>query len=457
MSRANSSNGDLTSRLATLLLQRHDGKALLQGISFEHLAHQVDTPFYVYDENVMLRQLQLLRRTLPEQVEIYYSVKANPHVRVIESFVGQGCGCEIASGGEYVLAKRAGAHAGRIVFSGPGKGEDELTFVISQGIGEVHVESFEEIETIERIGDSLSKSVAVSLRINPGAGSGAGLLMGGQATAFGFEEESLAKVLVAIRGCGRLNLSGIHLYVGTQILDADSLLSHWKHAVQLAAQVSDLSHKPVSTIDFGGGLGIPYFAHEKELDLNAVRQGATEILEEATRDSRLADSQFIVEPGRFLVGPAGIYVASVRSVKQCRGDTFVVLDGGMNHHLAASGNLGQVLRRDYPIVNLSRNHGPSDEPVTLVGPLCTPIDTLGRRVTLPRPKPGDLIGILQSGAYGLTASPARFLSHPTPAEVMLRDGDCEVITPRGEPFRKVHPVTGNGTGDPGARFEKEVH
>ena len=425
---------DLSTRLAAALLGWREGKATLGGVSIESLAAAHGTPLYLYDAGVLLTQFLRLRRALPQPIEIYYSIKANPHPSVISIFVQQGAGCEIASGGEYALARRAGAPANRIVFAGPGKGREELEFVVSGGIGEIHLESFEEIETLEQIAQRAQTAVDVSIRINPSAAMGGGLLMGGQPTAFGFEEESLQDVLQAVSVCARLKLRGIHLYTGTQILDAELLLQHWRHAVDLGKQVSDITGEPVSTIDLGGGLGIPYFAHERELDLDTLSKGSRKLIDAASEDARIAEARFVVEPGRFLAGPAGIYVARVRSVKNCRGTTFVVLDGGMNHHLAASGNLGQVVRRDYPIVNLSRSDSADQVTVVVVGPLCTPIDTLGRKVRLTQTQPGDLLGILQSGAYGLTASPTQFLSHPRPAEIMVRGGSSEVITPRGPSF-----------------------
>jgi diaminopimelate decarboxylase len=201
----------------------------------------------------------------------------------------------------------------------------------------------------------------------------------------------------------------------------------------MAKKTADLAQRSLATINLGGGFGIPYFAHEKELDLEALLRGASELIAEARSDRRLAAARFVVEPGRFLAGPAGIYVARIRSVKACRGTTFVILDGGSHHNLAASGVPGQTLRRDYPIINLSRESGP-ESTVVVVGPLCSPHDTLGRKVVMPLPRAGDLIGILQSGAYGLTASPVEFLSHPVPAEVLMRPGEYEVITPRKSRF-----------------------
>ena len=430
---------DLTRRLACELLEWNGGKpmqgaASLSSVSIERLADAHGTPLYLYDAGILERQFDRLRDALPEAVEIYYSIKANPHPSIIGVFVRKGSGCEIASGGEYVLARRAGADSKQIVFAGPGKGREELEFVVSRGVGEIHLESFDEIEIIEEVTKRLDTTVNVAIRVNPSAALGGGLLMGGQPTAFGFEEESLPQAVQALSRCVRLRLRGVHLYTGTQILDAESLLKHWQHAIEVAKRMADLADKPIATIDLGGGLGIPYFAHEQEVDLDVLGAGARRLITAAHADPRLAHARFVVEPGRFLAGPAGIYVARVRSVKTCRGTVFVVIDGGMNHHLAASGNLGQVVRRDYPIVNLTRSDSASqasEDTVVVVGPLCTPIDTLGRKVKLSRPQPGDLLGILQSGAYGLTASPVRFLSHPTPAEILVQGGDHALITPRG--------------------------
>ena len=411
-----------------------DGGAQVGGVPIEKLANEYETPFYLYDRSALIAQFEKLRSAVPAPIEIYYSIKANPHPSIIRVFVEQGAGCEIASGGEYVLAGKAGVSEQRIVFAGPGKGRDELEFVIARGIGQIHVESFDELRVLDEITRALRKPTNICVRVNPSTAFGGGLLMGGQPTAFGFEEESLPDVLAEISRTTYLNLSGVHLYTGTQILDAHVLLKHWEHAVQVAKKTAEITKAPISTIDLGGGLGIPYFAHEKELDLDVLGKGARALVAEAESDAYLEHARFVVEPGRYLVGPSGLYVARVRSVKKCRGTTFVVLDGGMNHHLAASGNLGQVLRRDYPMMNLSRQAPTSESPLVIVGPLCTPIDTLGRKVSMAFPQTGDLIGILQSGAYGLTASPAGFLSHASPAEILVSEGKVEVITARVAAF-----------------------
>ena len=410
------------------------GEALVQGVSVEKLANEYETPFYLYDRSVLVSQFEKLRSALPAEIDIYYSIKANPHPRIVRVFVEQGAGCEIASGGEYVLARKAGVSDQRVVLAGPGKGRDELEFVIGQGIGQIHIESFDELRILDEITRTLRKPTSICVRVNPSAAFGGGLLMGGQPTAFGFEEESLSRVLAEVSRSTYLKLSGVHLYTGTQILDATVLLKHWEHAIQVAKKTAEITKAAISTIDLGGGLGIPYFEHEKELDLDVLGSGARRLVAEAHSDAYLKDARFMVEPGRHLVGPAGLYVARVRSVKSCRGTTFVVLDGGMNHHLAASGNLGQVVRRDYPMMNLIRQGAASEPPLVIVGPLCTPLDTLGRKVAIALPQTGDLIGILQSGAYGLTASPVSFLSHASPAELLVNEGKVEVITARAAAF-----------------------
>jgi diaminopimelate decarboxylase len=265
--------------------------------------------------------------------------------------------------------------------------------------------------------------------------------MGGKPAQFGFDEERLAEVIAAVRAHRHLRFSGVHMFAGTQILDADVLLGQWRHAVEVARRAADVAGGPVATVDLGGGLGIPYFPHESALDLEAVRAAAAELFATIEGDPALLGTRFILEPGRFLAGPAGVYLCRVLSVKESRGTTFLVLDGGMNHHLAASGNLGQVIKRDYPILNASRpDAGPLAEAV-VVGPLCTPLDTLGRKVGMPRTTTsGDLVAILQSGAYGLSASPVGFLSHPMPAEVLVEQGAPRLIRGRGSFLHPIVPL-----------------
>ena len=420
--------------LARALVAEHfgvqDGELAIGGIAASVLAAAHGTPLYVYDAGVLRRRLALLRATLPARVAVFYSVKANPNPAVIRCLVREGAGCEIASAAEHLRARAAGCAVERILFAGPGKQEAELTRVVQDGIGEVHVESLDEIALLSSVAARLDRSIRIAIRLNPTAQArGGAMQMGGQPSAFGIDEEQLAEAAAAIRAAPRLTLMGIHMFAATQILDARLLAEQWRHAIGIAERLAALSEAPVRTVDLGGGLGVPYFPEEPALDLRLLSAAAAELF--SRLPPALADARFVVEPGRFLAAPAGVYLARVLRLKRSRGSNFVVLDGGMNHHLAASGNLGQVIKRDYPILNASRLEAETSLHAKVVGPLCTPLDALARDAHLPETRPGDLVAVLQSGAYGLTASPVGFLSHPMPAEVLVDGGDVVCIRPRG--------------------------
>jgi diaminopimelate decarboxylase len=401
---------------------------LVGGVAVSEIAAAAGTPAYLYDGGVMRRAYRSLAQALRGFAAIHYSVKANPAPAVIRVFLEEGAGVEIASVGEYRLARSAGAAPGRMLFAGPGKRPRELEEVIAGGIGEIHLESYEEIERVAAIGRRSRRAVPAAIRVNPMATAQAGAMrMGGKPTAFGFDEEDIDKVVAAVMKAGQIELTGVHLFAGTQILDAEALVSQWRHAIGVAAKVAVRAGKPLKTIDLGGGLGIPYFPGERALDLARVAAAIPALRELQNADPLLAGARVVVEPGRYLVGPAGVYVAEVSSVKHSRGTRFVVTDGGMHHHLAASGNLGQVIKRDYPVVAPAKMDAASRSAATVTGPLCTPLDTLARAAQLPDLAAGDLVAILQSGAYGLTASPGRFLSHPAPAEVLVEDGKVQII------------------------------
>jgi len=407
------------------------GELAVGGVAVSRLAAEFGTPLYVYDAALLRDRLALLRAHLPERVDVYFSVKANPNPAVVRVFAEAGAGLEIASAAEYLRARAAGGAPGRILFAGPGKSRAELELVVAKGIGEIHVESREEIAILAELGERHGRRVPVAVRVNPKADvSGGAMRMGGQPAAFGFDEEVLEEVVKDIEARKGLAFQGIHIFAGTQILSADVLLAQWGRALDVARRAAAIAGRPARTIDLGGGLGIPYFPGDKELDLAAVRAGAEELFAAAAQDPALADAHIVLEPGRFLAGPAGIYLSRALSVKESRGKTFVILDGGMNHHLAASGNLGQVIKRDYPVVNASRVADEPAQAAAVVGPLCTPLDTLARDAAVAPVRTGDLVAVLQSGAYGLTASPVGFLSHPMPAEVLVDGGRAELIRPR---------------------------
>lgn len=257
--------------------------------------------------------------------------------------------------------------------------------------------------------------------------------MGGRASPFGIDEETLPDVLPQILALPNLYINGVHLFMGTQILDADILISQYRRALTIARSIATALPYPLLRIDFGGGWGTPCFPHEQPLDLERLAEGLQSIADEMRKDPLLASARGLLEPGRFLVNEAGLYVARVERVKHSRGKRFVVVDGGMHHHLTASGNLGQTIKRNYPAGLANKIMHPPRELVEVVGPLCTPLDMLARQVELPPVEPGDLFTVFMSGAYARTASPLGFLSHDTPAEVLIAQQQAHLVRRRGTP------------------------
>lgn len=409
-----------------------DGEFRVGGVPVGEIAEEFGTPLFVYDRGVMERKMALLQSTLGKHFRICYSVKANPSQAVIRFFLSRGCGLEVASGGELFQAIEAGADPSRVLFAGPGKSLAEIEYAIRSGIGEIHVESTDELDRLEETGRKTGIRARVAVRVNPGAeAQGGAMQMGGKAAPFGIDEEKLENVVGRMANSKVMDFSGVHIFTGTQILDHRVLLRQYRKGMDIARNIAVMSGKPLRTVDFGGGLGIPYFTGDKELDLVALDRELSPILAGSRKDKEFAEAEYVIEPGRYLVGESGIYVTRVNSVKSSRGKKYLVVDGGLNHHLAASGNFGQVIKRNFPILLLNRWNEEPVETVDIVGPLCTPLDVLGRDVRFPPADRGDLVGILQSGAYARSASPAGFLSHPSPPEILAGDGKARLIRRRG--------------------------
>lgn len=423
---------DLAAALVAKYFIVSNNELVIGGVPVSDIVAQYGTPLFVYDRSIIDRKLDLLREVLPSRFKIYYSVKANPNPALLRHFISNRCGLEIASAGELQIALSVGCPPDQILFAGPGKTDAELEMALRQDIGEMHVESLLEIERISKICRRLGKNARVSLRVNPSAeAQGGAMRMGGKPAPFGIDEETLDEALSRVLRISGISFKGIHLFTGTQILDHTVLESQYRKGLQLGRRVAKLVGGPLHTIDFGGGLGIPYFADETELEMDKLKDGLTELFSEIEDDPNFEETTFVIEPGRYLIGEAGIYITSVTDVKISRGKKFLILDGGMNHHLAASGNLGQVIKRNFPISIINKLQSKLEERVDIVGPLCTPLDTLARDVQLPSAAVGDLVGIFQSGAYALTASPVGFLSHPSPAEILAGNGEACVIRSRG--------------------------
>jgi len=425
---------DWISTLARHYFDIVSGELRVGGVPVSELVARFGTPVFIYDAAVLDHQLRELREALTPSFDVYYSVKANPNPWILRHFVDRGCGLEIASAGEYHAAVAAGCPRDRILFAGPGKTSGELEVALTRGVGEIHVESPTEIRRVAQLARRLGSPAAVGLRINPGPNAlGGALQMGGKSAPFGIDEERLDEAADLVLREDGLRLTGIHLFTGTQILDATVLVRQYQAGIAIARRLAVRLGRSLPSVDLGGGLGIPYGQTDTPLDLTKLREGVAALWTSVVGDRLFDGTRFIVEPGRFLAGPAGIYVTSVVDVKVSRGKTFVVTDGGMNHHLAASGHLGQALRRNFPVAIINRLDCDARVVAEVVGPLCTPLDVLARGAQVSAPEIGDLVGVFQSGAYARSASPLNFLSHSTPPEVLVRDGHAQLIRRRGTP------------------------
>ena len=419
----------LVSQLVEQFFAQNNGELYFDGkVAVRDIAQQFGTPLFVYDGSVLDRKFAVLQKAVGEHLGIYYSVKANPQKRILECFLEKGCGLEVASVGEFFQARGAGCPAEKIFFAGPGKTPYELEVVLKERIGEIHVESFTELDRVAAIGKKLGVRPCISVRVNPSSEAlGGAMRMGGKPSPFGIDEEKLEEFLTRVHTFSHIQLQGIHLFAGTQILDSQVLLAQYQKGLNLAATVSEYIGRPLQTVDFGGGLGIPYFPQDQPLNMEEFSCGINQVFAQVHRDSKFQGTTFIIEPGRFLVGESGVYVVKVNDIKVSRGKKFIVVDGGMHQHLAASGNLGQVIKKNYPIGHLMKLDQSDGETADVVGPLCTPLDTLARNILLPSVEIGDLIGIFQSGSYAKTASPLNFLSHASPPEVFVLNGNVTLL------------------------------
>jgi diaminopimelate decarboxylase len=374
------------------------------------------TPFYVYDRSVMTRKVNDLRRILPAEIHLHYAMKANPMPEVVRHFVGLVDGLDVASAGELEVALKAGGDPDSISFAGPGKTDVELEKAAAAGIT-INVESEREVEVLGRLGRGASRAPRVAIRVNPDFElKTSGMKMGGGPKQFGIDAERVPAVLKRI-GKLPLEFRGFHIFSGSQNLRPESLVEAQQKTAELGLRLAKSAPGKVRLFNMGGGFGIPYFPGEKLLDLEPVAAGLAGLL--PRMNDQMPEAELVLELGRYLVGESGIYVCRVIDRKVSRGQVFLVTDGGLHHHLAASGNFGQVLRKNYPVVVGNRVRGDRRETASVVGPLCTPLDLLADRMDLAVAHEGDLIAVLQSGAYGLTASPLGFLSHPVVTEMII--------------------------------------
>ena len=374
------------------------------------------TPFYAYSRQYMTERVELLRRTLPAGLHLHYAIKANPLPQVVQHMAGLVDGLDVASAREMQVALAAGMDPGAISFAGPGKTPAELAAAVAADIV-LNVESELEIERLAAIARASGKRPRVAVRVNPDFElKTSGMKMAGGPKQFGIDAERVPQVLESL-GALPLQFVGFHIFSGSQNLRAEAIVEAQQKSVALAVELARHAPAPVRILNIGGGFGIPYFPGEQPLQLAQIAANLRELLQITT--AQLPQAQLMIELGRYLVGEAGVYVCRVLDRKISRGQVFLITDGGLHHHLAASGNFGQVLRKNYPVIVANKVRGSEREIASVVGPLCTPLDLLADRSEMARAVPGDLIAVLQSGAYGYTASPLGFLSHPAPAEIVV--------------------------------------
>lgn len=391
------------------------GELLVGGQPLSRVVAAVgSTPCYVYDRQRIAQRARHLRARLPRDVHLHYAMKANPMPALVCHMARLVDGIDVASGGELRVALDAGADPEHVSFAGPGKSDAELAQAVAAGIL-VNLESFREIGVLARASEAAGRPARVAVRVNLAFElKASGMKMSGGARPFGIDAEQVPQALREIGEAG-LAFEGFHMFAGSQNLRHAAIVEAQARSYEQALEWRDLLPGPLGSLNLGGGFGIPYVAGEAPLDLAPVVDNLAVL--SARMEGDFPGAHIVIELGRYLVGEGGLYVARVVDRKVSRGQVFLVTDGGMHHHLAASGNFGQVLRRNYPLAVNGR--GGERETASVVGPLCTPLDLLGDRVELPAAEPGDLVVVFQSGAYGRSASPRAFLSHPEAAEALV--------------------------------------
>jgi diaminopimelate decarboxylase len=370
------------------------------------------TPLFVYDRARIAAQVASFRAAMPD-VDLHYAIKANPYAPLLDLMAGIVDGFDVASANE---VERVAGLGLPVSFAGPGKRDAALAAALRAGVT-INLESEAETERALAIASRLGVTPSLAIRVNPPFGlKGAGMRMGGQASQFGIDHDRVPALVARIVGAGAA-WHGLHIYAGSQSLSAEALIELQQATIALAATIGEEAGRAPRHVNLGGGLGIPYFAKDRPVDLERVGAALAKALE--NRPEILRDTRFAIELGRWLVGEAGVYLTRIVDRKTSRGRTFLVTDGGLQHMLAASGNFGQLLRRNYPVAIANRFTAVGEEEASVVGCLCTPLDLLADEAMLPRASVGDLVAIFCAGAYGLSASPTHFLDQPVAREILV--------------------------------------
>jgi len=395
-----------------------DGMLLIGGRRADALVAQAgDTPLFVYDLDMIDRRVARFRSAF-DGIDLHYAMKANPYPPVLKHVWSRVDGVDLASGGELRIALDAGVDGAATSFAGPGKRDSDLEAAIAAGVT-LNCESEGEAERALAIGERLGTAPRIAVRVNPDFEiKGSGMRMGGGSKPFGVDAErvpALVRVLVA----GGAEFRGYHIFAGSQALSADALIEAQRESVLLARQLSEASGVAPPLVNLGGGFGIPYFHGEQSVDVERIADELKKIISD--QGQVFASTRFAIELGRWLVGECGVYLTRIVDRKTSHGKTFLVTDGGMHHQLAASGNFGQLVRRNYPVAIADRFGAEPEEEASIVGCLCTPLDRLADDVMAPKAAVGDLVAVFLAGAYGLSASPQAFLAQQSALETVVRE------------------------------------
>jgi len=394
-----------------------DGELAIGGRTSSALVEAAGgTPLFVYSAAMMRRRMADLRAAMPERLRIHYAIKANPYGPILEFMGTLADGFDVASGGELQMALAAGVPAEKISFAGPGKRDEELAAAIVAGVT-LNLESENEAHRALTIGEQHGVTPRLAIRVNPDFElRGSGMKMGGGAKPFGIDAERVPALAREVVAAGA-EWCGLHIFTGSQALDAQAIIETQANVLNLAAELSEAIGQPLPRLNMGGGFGIPYFSGDEPLDITAVGAALGERF--GALPGVLASTEFAIELGRYLVGEAGVYLTRIVDRKSSHGAVYLITDGGLHHQLAASGNFGTVVRRNYPAAIASRFAEQPSEEASIVGCLCTPLDRFADQALLPRADVGDLVAIFCAGAYGASASPAAFLGHGPALEMLV--------------------------------------
>lgn len=386
------------------------------------LAERYGTPLYLYDADAVTARIVQIRDALDHAVKVFYAVKANPNLELLRAIRDVSDGLDVSSGGEVEQALLAGYDSRTLSFAGPAKTAAELRHAIENGVGSISIESVRELRQCIDIAKQRGIRANVALRVNPcWLNRAYGIKMGGRSVQFGIDEENIAEALEILQTHGEhIDFRGIHVYAGSQCFEPAAITQGVQHTLRIVQEIEDATKLRCKTINLGGGFGVAHGADRREFDLEALASTLMPVLRSFRRSSRI-EREIIFELGRFLVADAGLYVTRVVGSKRSRGKDYFIVDGGLHHHLAAAGTFGAAMRSNYVLQNLTRPHEPAVI-CNVAGSSCNPTDMLGLDAELPRPEHGDLIAVLGSGSYGLTASPVLFLGHPTPVELVRHRG-----------------------------------